>query len=451
MEAQWQADRAMLRRLMQTQPRSTQRDYAESTGRSLAWVKKWTKRLRAAPPDDVNVLRSHPPVRKHLPPRLDPAVIDRLLEIRSAPPAPINRIPGPKTIRYYLEQDPALRAQGLRLPRSTRTIWRILRQHNRIALPQRRDHQPIPRPAPMAVWQLDFKDVSTVPADPDGKRQHVVEVLDTVDAGTSILVGAQVRPDFTAETALRTVADLVEQQGLPTAVTIDRDPRFVGSAQQRDFPAPFVRFWLCLGVHVTICPPHRPDLNPFVERYHRSFEYECLRIYRPHNLETATAVTAAYQRFYNQERPHQGLSCSNLPPRVAFPALPTLPPVPAMVNADRWLEAYDSHSFVRKVRRAGHVTVADVSYYVKVALAGQHVVLRVDAPAGQFVVEMDRRAVQRLHIKGLGQGTLPFATFVERLCTDLRTVKYTARLKTAHLGHHQDEHVLSKSYEDRKQ
>jgi len=67
----------------------------------------------------------------------------------------------------------------------------------------------------MAVWQLDFKDVSSVPADPEGKRQHVVEVLDTVDAGTSILVGAQVRPDFTAETVLQAVAELVQQHGLP--------------------------------------------------------------------------------------------------------------------------------------------------------------------------------------------------------------------------------------------
>jgi len=29
-----------------------------------------------------------------------------------------------------------------------------------------------------------------VPADPDGTRQQVVEVLDTVDWGTSILLGA---------------------------------------------------------------------------------------------------------------------------------------------------------------------------------------------------------------------------------------------------------------------
>jgi hypothetical protein len=293
MEAQWQADRAMLRRLMQTQPTWSQRDYAASIGRSLAWVKKWTKRLRAAPPDDVGVLRSHSCVRKHLPPKLSQAVLDRLLEIRAAPPAPLNRIPGPKTIRYYLEHDPELRAQGVRLPRSTRTIWRILRAHGRIAPPRRREHQPVVRPDPLTVWHLDFKDVSSVPANPDGKQQHVVEVLDTVDCGTSLLLHAQVRPDFTSETALRAVAELVQQVGLPRAVTIDRDPRFVSSSHQRDFPSPFVRFWLCLGVAVTICPPRRPDLNAFVERYHRSFEYECLRIYRPHDLHTATAVTAA--------------------------------------------------------------------------------------------------------------------------------------------------------------
>jgi hypothetical protein len=155
----------MLRTLLRTQPTWTQRDYAEAIGRSVAWVKKWTKRLRAAPADDVTVLHSHSRARKHPPPKLSQVVIDRLLEIRASPPAPINRIPGPKTIRYYLEQDPDLRAQGLRLPRSTRTIWHILRKYGRIA-DGHRDHVPVPRPTPMQVWQLDFKDVSTVPADP---------------------------------------------------------------------------------------------------------------------------------------------------------------------------------------------------------------------------------------------------------------------------------------------
>jgi hypothetical protein len=67
--------------------------------------------------------------------------------------------------------------------------------------------------------------------------------------------------------------------------------------------------------------------------------------------------------------------------------------------------------------------VADVSYYVKVALADQHIALRVDAHAGQFVVEADRREVQRLRIKNVGVGTLPFATFVDRLCAEARTLR----------------------------
>jgi len=160
-----------------------------------------------------------------------------------------------------------------------------------------------------------------------------------------------------------------------------------------------------------------------VERYHRSFEYECLRIYRPHDVATATAVTTAYQRFYNDERPHQGLSCANLPPRVAFPQLPTLPSVPALVDADRWLHTFDGHSFVRKVRQGGSVTVADVPYYLRAHLVGQHVGLRVDADMGQFVVEADGREVQRVAMKGIGLGTLPFTTFVERLCAEARTLR----------------------------
>ena len=40
-----------------------------------------------------------------------------------------------------------------------------------------------------------------MPADPQGKEQHVVEPLNLVESGTSILLDAQVREDFTAEVA----------------------------------------------------------------------------------------------------------------------------------------------------------------------------------------------------------------------------------------------------------
>jgi hypothetical protein len=34
---------------------------------------------------------------------------------------------------------------------------------------------------PGVEWGMDFHDVSTVPADPGGKQQHVVEILNFVD------------------------------------------------------------------------------------------------------------------------------------------------------------------------------------------------------------------------------------------------------------------------------
>jgi hypothetical protein len=187
MEAQWVADRRRLRALLASRPDWTRQDLAQALGRSLGWVKKWVKRLQNAPPDDDTVLHSRSRARKHPPPALSQTVIDRILAIRDQPPAGLKRIPGPKAIRYYLEQQATTTLAGERLPRSTRTIWHVLRQHQRIQLLPDRIHQPLARPEPLSHWQLDFKDASSVPADPDGKQQHVVEVLNTVDMGSSIL------------------------------------------------------------------------------------------------------------------------------------------------------------------------------------------------------------------------------------------------------------------------
>ena len=121
-----------------------------------------------------------------------------------------------------------------------------MQQAGRIAQRQPQVHELQQRPAPLSQWQLDFKDASTVPAAPDGKRQPVVEVLNTVDEGTSVLVDAQVGADFHAETTLSAVAELFTRHGLPEAVRMDRDVRFVSSPSGSDFPSALVRFWKSL-------------------------------------------------------------------------------------------------------------------------------------------------------------------------------------------------------------
>jgi transposase InsO family protein len=421
MNAQWVVDRRRLRTLLELRPDWSLQDFADAIGRSRSWVKKWRKRLRQAAPEDEALLKGHSTARHTPPPRLSPRVIDRILAIRDNPPQNLNRIPGPKAILYYLEQEAATTLQGEQLPRSTRTIWRILHHYQRIVSPLRRVHQALERPEPMQSWQLDFKDASTVPAEVDGKQQHVVEVLDAVDVGTSILIAAEARADFTMATAIETAAVIVTEHGLPDRVTIDRDPRFVGETSQRESPSAFLRFWLCLGVEVTICPPHRPDLNAFVERYHRSYNEECLQVYRPADLEGVRTVTAAFQQHYNQERPHQGLACGNVPPRLAFPVLPVRPPIPVTVDLDRWVAALDGQGYVRKVQQDTSVTVGTGRYYTTQALVGQYVTLRIDATDRTMVVEHEKEEVKRIAIKGTGRGRVPFGQFVELLCEEART------------------------------
>ncbi len=415
------AERAALRCLRRAHPDWTQGELATHMGRSLSWVKKWLKRLRATPPEETPVLWSRSRAHRTPYPRWDDGVVERVLEIRDQPPEGLRRVPGPRAILYYLWRDPALREQGAALPRSTGAIWRLLERNGRIVRARRPDHEPVERPAPMTSWQLDFKDASTVAVEPDGKRGHAVEVLNTLDVGTSVLLGADVRADYTAETSLRAVAELVRVQGLPDHITFDRDPRFVGSAKARDFPAPFVRFWACLGVDVTICPPHRPDKNAFVERYHRSYNQECLQVDRPTTVAEVREVTAVYKEHYNYERPNQALSCGNWPPRVAFPALPARPSIPLVVDPDAWLRMIDGHAYVRRVQSGGDVAVGDVRYYVGRDLVKQPVAFQVDARAREFVIVYAGMERGRVPIKGLVQRLLPFDDFIDLLAKQARS------------------------------
>lgn len=57
-----------------------------------------------------------------------PAVVQRMLEIRAAPPENLQRVRGPVAILSYVHCDPTLQGAGARLPHSWTTFWKILRQ-----------------------------------------------------------------------------------------------------------------------------------------------------------------------------------------------------------------------------------------------------------------------------------------------------------------------------------
>ncbi len=78
-----------------------------------------------------------------------------------------------------------------------------------------------------------------------------------------------------------------------------------------------------------------------------------------------------------------------------------LPPLPERINPDRWLDTIHGRAFARKVGTDGAVDVDDEHYYIQQALAGQQVVLFVNAPDRTFGVWLEGRVIKSLPIKGL--------------------------------------------------
>jgi len=250
---------------------------------------------------------------------------------------------------------------------------------------------------------MDFKDVSSVSPEQSaqGKRQHVIEVCNFVAAGTSIALFAQAREDFHEQTAMEAVISFLQTYGRPRPMTFDRDPRWVGGSAGRDFPSPLRRLLLCLGIEPHICPAHRPDKNAYVQRSHRAYGQEGIQRYQPATLQEVREVTETFLQHYNWERPHQGRACGNIPPRIAFPTLPTLPPFPARIDPDRWLATFDQQMFLRRVGRDGCVNVDLQAYYIHPRWAGCQVLLPVSAKDAQFVVWHADQVIKTLPIKGL--------------------------------------------------
>jgi len=152
--------------------------------------------------------------------------------------------------------------------------------------------------------------------------------------------------------------------------------------------------------------------NAYVERYHRTYKEECLLVQRPGTLEEVRSVTEAFVSHYNKERPHQGRSCRNHPPSLAHPVLPSLPPLPAAVDPDAWLQAIHGRTYARRVKADGSVRVDGVSYYVKQTLAGRLMTLRVNATERCFEVMQQDTIIKQLPIKGLQGKRMPLDDYI---------------------------------------
>ena len=160
--------------------------------------------------------------------------------------------------------------------------------------------------------------------------------------------------------------------------------------------------------------------NAFVERYHRSYQEECLALERPATLEQARQVTEDFWEHYNFQRPNQALSCSNQPPRTAFPTLPALRPLPQIVDPDSWLDPLDGWHVERKVDAHGMVKIDLKQYYVSSKLVGHRLTLQLDAKTQCLHVFHEQQRLKSLPIKGLVGHLLTFEQFLVHMRTQAK-------------------------------
>ncbi len=154
--------------------------------------------------------------------------------------------------------------------------------------------------------------------------------------------------------------------------------------------------------------------------------YSVSNLFTPSNFTSAACLFATSEgrlyRLYigffrtdipsSQYRPHQGISCGNQPPRVAFPTLPSLPPVPDLINPDAWLSRVKGQHLVRRVNRQGFVKVDFYPYYISSRLAGQSVTLSLQDKEQELQVVYPQEYRRSLPLKGLHQRTLPYQEYL---------------------------------------
>ncbi len=153
MEEEWMRDRAFLCDLLRQYPQ----ELAHITGRSVSWVKKWRKRLTEGDPHDPYLLCSRS--RAHHAPyfRWDVRVTQRIVAMRFSPPENLKRVPGPRALLYYLPRDPELQAAQVPLPRSSRTIWKLLHATGCLVTRSKEPPHSNELREPLEEIQMDFK------------------------------------------------------------------------------------------------------------------------------------------------------------------------------------------------------------------------------------------------------------------------------------------------------
>ena len=417
-------ERYRLFHLMTDHPDWSLRAYARELGHDPRWVRTWGRRFKTSATSDrpdMQHFASQSRRPHHTPRRVDPVLETHICALRPLLSERFHRRAGAKTIQAVLRQ---MLPDSWHVP-CPRTIYTVLKRRGMIVPRPQPVHEPLVLPPPMDEWELDFGEIYL------GPDEGQFEFLLVVDRGTSRVIYLEGSHGYSAETALEAVVRLFIQYGMPKRLRMDRDPRLFGSWTRDSYPSPLMCLLRGFGVEDVICPPHRPDLKPFVERTIQTLKYEWLACFSPRTLADALEMLTPFVRYHNAERPHQGQACQNRIPDEVFPSLPPCRVIPDRVRADTGIHG---RLYRRRVNSNGAIQIDRHSYYVGEAWAHREVVAQVDANKEVFQIRADTTEVKTLAMKGLVTGEMDLARYVDLMKSEARTIAVHRMLAWEKIG-----------------
>nr|WP_246343514.1 IS3 family transposase [Adhaeribacter radiodurans] len=158
--------------------------------------------------------------------------------------------------------------------------------------------QPLLQPVEInSSWSMDFMSDSLA----SGNKFRTLNVLD--DCNREALV-IEIATSITAKRVIRTLEQLIDWRGKPTAIRVDNGPEFTS--------VDFTNWCKEKEINIHYIQPGKPMQNGFIERFNGSYRREILDAYLFFELAEVRQLTENWLEEYNTRRPHEALG--NLTP-----------------------------------------------------------------------------------------------------------------------------------------
>jgi transposase InsO family protein len=318
-------------------------------------VHRWLVRYAAG---GLGALADHSSRPDRCPHQIAPEVEALIVALRRSNPGW-----GPRTILSRLRRE-------LESPPSRSAIYRCLVRHRLIApKPRRRrreDYRRWERSRPMELWQIDVMGGVRLT---DGTQ---LSVITGIDDHSRFCVIARVVPRATARPVCDALLEGLHRHGVPDEILTDNGKVFTGKLARRPTNVLFDRICLNNGIRHLLTAPYSPTTTGKVERLHKTMRKEFLAQASFHSIEQAQKELDRWVEHYNHHREHQGIGDVAPIRRFEFAEKKAA----EVLDGEEEMELVPVHRpriVVRRVDRAGRISILKHRYHVGRYLAGEHV------------------------------------------------------------------------------